>query len=168
MKNLLNRFLAYARHDTRPDESSTVSPSSISQMLFAEKLVSELEEIGLSDISLDGNGYVMATLPANTGSVRPVIGFIAHMDTSPDAPSENISPQVHHNYRGGDITLKEEKENDQWCIRRDQIIQDFVDVEHKKFKSNQKQDKHKNCDSGLVGDVSEKRVKFCNSVITVH
>ena len=109
MKNLLNRFLAYVRHDTRPDESSTVSPSSISQMLFAEKLVSELEEIGLSDISLDGNGYVMATLPANTGSVRPVIGFIAHMDTSPEAPSENINPQVHYNYRGGDITLNEEK-----------------------------------------------------------
>ena len=109
MKNLLNRFLAYARHDTRPDESSTVSPSSISQMLFAEKLVSELDEIGLSDISLDGNGYVMATLPANTGSVRPVIGFIAHMDTSPEAPSENINPQVHYNYRGGDITLNEEK-----------------------------------------------------------
>lgn len=109
MQKLLNRFLAYVRHDTRPDESSTLSPSSISQMLFAEKLVSELEDIGLSEVSLDGNGYVMATLPANTMSDRPVIGFISHMDTSPEAPSEKINPQVHQNYNGGDITLNKEK-----------------------------------------------------------
>ncbi|MCI0523482.1 MAG: peptidase T, partial [Bacteroidales bacterium] len=109
MQKLLDRFLAYVRHDTRPDESSAISPSSISQMLFAEKLVSELEGIGLSEVSLDGNGYVMATLPANTRSARPVIGFIAHMDTSPEAPSENINPQVHYDYNGGDITLNEEK-----------------------------------------------------------
>lgn len=109
MQKLLNRFLAYVRHDTRPDESSTLSPSSISQMLFAEKLASELEDIGLSEVTLDGNGYVMATLPANTRSDRPVIGFISHMDTSPEAPSENINPQVHQNYTGGDITLNKEK-----------------------------------------------------------
>lgn len=109
MQKLLNRFLAYVRHDTRPDESSAISPSSISQMLFAEKLVSELEGIGLSEISLDGNGYVMATLPSNTTSARPVIGFISHMDTSPEAPSENINPQVNYDYNGGDITLNEEK-----------------------------------------------------------
>lgn len=110
MQKLLNRFLAYVRHDTRPDESSTLSPSSISQMLFAEKLATELEEIGLSEVTLDGNGYVMATLPANTRSDRPVIGFISHMDTSPEAPSENINPQIHHNYNGRDIILNEEKE----------------------------------------------------------
>jgi tripeptide aminopeptidase len=105
MKNLLDRFLDYVRFNTRPDESSTSSPSSVSQMLFAEKLTDELKRIGLSDILLDGNGYVMATLPANTKSPRPVIGFIAHMDTSPEAPPGDTNPLVHRNYDGNDIML---------------------------------------------------------------
>lgn len=105
MKNLLNRFLDYVRFNTRPDENSTLSPSSESQMLFAEKLAEELNRIGLSDILLDGNGYVMATLPANTTSPRPVIGFIAHMDTSPEAPPGDTNPVVHRNYDGNDIVL---------------------------------------------------------------
>jgi tripeptide aminopeptidase len=105
MENLLDRFLDYVRFNTRPDESSTSSPSSVSQMLFAEKLTEELKRIGLSDILLDGNGYVMATLPANTKSPRPVIGFIAHMDTSPEAPPGDTNPLVHRNYDGNDIML---------------------------------------------------------------
>lgn len=105
MQNLLNRFLDYVRFDTSPDEANSASPSSIRQMLFAERLAHELEQIGLSDATLDGNGYVMATLPANTGSERPVVGFIAHMDTSPEAPSENVNPLVHNDYNGGDIIL---------------------------------------------------------------
>jgi tripeptide aminopeptidase len=105
MKNLLDRFLDYVRFNTRPDESSTSSPSSVSQMLFAEKLTDELKRIGLSDILLDGNGYVMATLPANTKSPQPVIGFIAHMDTSPEAPPGDTNPLVHRNYDGSDIML---------------------------------------------------------------
>ena len=105
MKNLLDRFLDYVRFNTRPDESSASSPSSVSQMLFAEKLTDELKSIGLSDILLDGNGYVMATLPANTKSPRPVIGFIAHMDTSPEAPPGDTNPLVHRNYEGNDIML---------------------------------------------------------------
>ena len=105
MKNLLDRFLDYVRFNTRPDESSASSPSSVSQMLFAEKLTDELKSIGLSDILLDGNGYVMASLPANTKSPRPVIGFIAHMDTSPEAPPGDTNPLVHRNYDGSDIML---------------------------------------------------------------
>ncbi|MBE0667898.1 MAG: peptidase T [Bacteroidales bacterium] len=105
MENLLNRFLSYVRQDTRPDESVDSCPSSILQMLFAERLAAELEEIGLSDVTLDGNGYVMATLPANTKSTRTVIGFIAHMDTSPEAASENVNPLVHEDYDGGEIVL---------------------------------------------------------------
>jgi tripeptide aminopeptidase len=109
MQNLLNRFLGYVRQDTRSEESSTSCPSSITQILFAEKLASELEAIGMTDITLDGNGYVMASLPSNMSSSQPVIGFIAHMDTSPEAPSENIKPLVHLNYNGGDIILNNER-----------------------------------------------------------
>lgn len=105
MQNLLNRFLDYARFDTSPDESASESPSSVRQMLFAEKLARELEQIGLSDVNLDGSGYLMATLPSNIDSPRPVVGFIAHMDTSPEAPSANVNPVVHSNYDGRDITL---------------------------------------------------------------
>jgi len=105
MQNLLTRFIDYVRIDTSPDESNSSSPSSLKQMHFARRLANELEEIGLSDVTLDGSGYVMATLPANTQSAGPVIGFIAHMDTSPDAPSENINPLIHKDYDGGDLAL---------------------------------------------------------------
>lgn len=109
MQNLLNRFLEYVRFDTSPDETNSSSPSSINQMLFAERLVNELVEIGLTDVILDGNGYVMATLPSNTRTKRPVVGFISHMDTSPEAQSENINPLVHRDYDGGDIRLNPER-----------------------------------------------------------
>lgn len=109
MQKLLYRFLDYVRFDTRPDETSTSCPSSVSQMLFAEKLEAELEKTGLAEVTIDGNGYVMATLPANTRSKRPVLGFISHMDTSPEAPSGKINPQVHHDYSGGDILLNPDK-----------------------------------------------------------
>jgi tripeptide aminopeptidase len=105
MHSLLNRFLEYVRFNTRPDESTSSSPSSVNQMLFAEKLAHELGCIGLKDIVLDGNGYLMATLPANTRSPRPVIGFIAHMDTSPEAPPGDTNPLVHRSYDGNDIIL---------------------------------------------------------------
>ena len=105
MQNLLNRFIEYVRLNTRSNESSSTTPSTISQMLFAERLAEELEKTGLEEVIVDGNGYVMATLPANIRSQVPVIGFIAHMDTSPDAPSENINPLVHNDYDGSDILL---------------------------------------------------------------
>jgi tripeptide aminopeptidase len=109
MQKLLYRFLDYVRFNTRPDETSTSCPSSVSQMLFAGKLAAELEKTGLADVTVDRNGYVMATLPGNTRATRPVLGFIAHMDTSPDAPSDKINPQVHHEYNGGDILLNRGK-----------------------------------------------------------
>ncbi len=109
MDNLLNRFLGYVRQDTSPDETSGSCPSSILQLLFAEKLAAELEKIGLSEVTLDGNGYVMATLPSNSDGSAKVIGFIAHMDTSPEAPSVDVNPIVHKNYDGGDIILNPEK-----------------------------------------------------------
>jgi tripeptide aminopeptidase len=109
MQNLLERFLGYVRTETRPDESNTSSPSSISQMLFAERLADELEKIGMHEVTLDGNGYVMATLPSNNGAETPVIGFIAHMDTSPEAPSAGINPLVHDNYDGKEIILNAER-----------------------------------------------------------
>jgi tripeptide aminopeptidase len=109
MEKLLQRFLDYVRFDTRPDENSTSCPSSVSQMLFAEKLAAELEKTGLADVTIDGNGYVMATLPANSRVKRPVLGFISHMDTSPEAPSGKVNPRVHHEYGGGDILLNPEK-----------------------------------------------------------
>ncbi|MFN2336606.1 MAG: peptidase T [Bacteroidales bacterium] len=108
MQNLLNRFLDYTRFDTSPDEANSASPSSVRQMLFAERLAHELEQAGLSDVTLDGNGYLMATLPANTQSIHPVVGFIAHMDTSPEAPSGNVNPLVHNDYDGGDIVLNQD------------------------------------------------------------
>jgi len=88
-----------------PDEESTTCPSSDRQLRFAGKLADELKRIGLTEVSLDTNGYVMASVPANDGSNSPVIGFIAHMDTSPEAPSENIRPVVHKDYDGADIIL---------------------------------------------------------------
>jgi len=108
MERLLERFLRYARENTMPDENSPTFPSTERQRIFAGKLAKELEETGLEDVTLDENGYVMATLPANTKTAAPVIGFIAHMDTSPEAPSENIMPIVHEAYDGNDIVLNAE------------------------------------------------------------
>ena len=67
-------------------------------------IANELREIGMKDVTLDDNGYIMATLPSTINDSKGIVGFIAHMDTSPDAPSENIKPLVHHNYNGNDIT----------------------------------------------------------------
>ena len=109
MTTVKDRFLKYARIHTTSDRDSETGPSSAIQFDLARALEGELREIGLEDVELDENCYLMATLPANTDKPVPTIGFIAHMDTSPEAPSENINPQVHYNYRGGDITLNEEK-----------------------------------------------------------
>lgn len=108
MENLLNRFLGYVRQDTMPDESSGSCPSSEKQSAFAELLADELKAIGISDVSLDDNGYVMASLPSNIKTERPVIGFIAHMDTSPEAKSSGVSPQIHEKYNGKDIFLSKD------------------------------------------------------------
>ena len=95
------------KFDTQSDELTNLTPSTPGQMVFAQHLRDELEAIGLSDISLDDNGYLMATLPASPGAPAdaPTVGFIAHLDTSPDMSGRHVSPRIVENYDGGDITL---------------------------------------------------------------
>ena len=107
--NLVERFLRYVSFDTQSDENSGVTPSSAKQMVFAQYLKGELEALGLEEIELDEHGYLYATLPANTEKEVPTIGFIAHMDTSPDMSGENVTPRIVHNYDGSDIVLCEEE-----------------------------------------------------------
>lgn len=109
MENLINRFLNYVKIDTTSDESSTSVPSTESQMNFALALANELEVIGLADVSLDSNGYIMATLPSNIEREVPTVGFIAHMDTSPDMSGRDVKPNIVKDYKGGDIVLNAEK-----------------------------------------------------------
>ena len=103
--NVVERFLGYVKVDTQSDELTNLTPSTPGQMLFAEQLVKELIAIGLTDAEVDNNGYVMATLPANTDKELPTIGFIAHMDTSPDMTGHNVQPRIVEKYDGKDIVL---------------------------------------------------------------
>ena len=103
--NITERFLKYVSYDTQSAEDTGTTPSTAKQMAFAEVLRQELIDEGLSDVELDSQGYLYATLPANTGKRVPTIGFIAHMDTSPDASGANVKPRIVHDYDGGDITL---------------------------------------------------------------
>lgn len=102
---VIERFLKYVTFDTQSDESTGVTPSTPKQMVFAQYLKTELEELGLKDISLDENGYLFATLPSNVDHEVPVVGFIAHMDTSPDMGGENVKPRIVEKYDGKDISL---------------------------------------------------------------
>ncbi|MDR1258267.1 MAG: peptidase T [Tannerellaceae bacterium] len=105
--NPTERFLTYASFDTQSNERSQTTPSTAGQRVLAERIVNELKEIGMEDITLDDNCYVMATLPANSPKKVPVIGFIAHLDTSPDVSGKGVAPRIVR-YEGGDITLSEE------------------------------------------------------------
>ena len=107
--NITDRFLKYVSFPTTSDENTNMTPSTPGQMKFAKYLVEELNAIGLTEVELDRNGYIMATLPANTGRALPTVGFIAHMDTSPDMSGKHIKPRIVRNYDGGDILLNEEK-----------------------------------------------------------
>ena len=107
--NIVERFLKYVSFDTQSDENSGVTPSTSKQMVFAQYLKGELEALGLEDIELDEQGYLYATLPANTDKEVPTIGFIAHMDTSPDMTGANVNPRIVYNYDGSDIVLCEEE-----------------------------------------------------------
>lgn len=109
MDNLVDRFLNYIKEDTTSDESATSVPSTTSQKEFAKKIANELKEIGLFDVSVDDNGYVMATLPSNSTKDVQTIGFIAHMDTSPDMSGLNVAPNLIKDYKGEDIILNKEK-----------------------------------------------------------
>lgn len=107
-KELLDRFLRYVAIDTQSDDSSLSMPSTAKQFNLLNLLKDELVAMGLKDVSLDENGYIMATLPANSPKDIPTIGFISHVDTAPDMNGENIHPQIIENYDGGDITLNRE------------------------------------------------------------
>lgn len=108
-KELIERLDRYARFDTQSNEDSETCPSTPGQMKLAEQLVRELTEMGLTEITLDENGYVMASLEANTdkGDV-PVIGFLAHLDTATELSGANVNPQIVDRYDGGDIVLNRE------------------------------------------------------------
>lgn len=105
--DVVDRFLQYVKFDTQSDELTNLTPSTPGQMVFVRHLREELEAIGLCDISLDDNGYLMATLPASPGAPAdlPTVGFIAHLDTSPDMSGRHVSPRIVENYDGGDIVL---------------------------------------------------------------
>ncbi len=107
--NVVDRFLQYVKFDTQSDDTTNMWPSTPGQMVFAEHLEEELRSMGLCDISLDDNGYLMATLPSNVGKQVPTIGFIAHLDTSPDLSGKHVHPKIVKQYDGGDIVLNEEK-----------------------------------------------------------
>ena len=107
--NITERFLKYVSFTTTSDENTNMTPSTPGQMIFANYLVDELKSIGLTEVDVDKNGYIMATLPANIQKEVPTIGFIAHMDTSPDMSGKNPKPRVVANYDGNDIVLNEEK-----------------------------------------------------------
>lgn len=107
---ILNRFLKYVKTDTQSDEFSDTVPSTFKQIEFARMLEEELKYIGLSDVSLDERGYLMATLPSNIKKETPVIGFVAHMDTSPDMSGKNVNPRIFENYDGKELIINEEKQ----------------------------------------------------------
>lgn len=109
-KEVLERFLRYISVDTQSDDNSPTTPSTSKQFDLAKMLVKELKELGIKDAAVDENCYVMATLPANTDKKVPVIGFISHVDTSPDMSGANVKPQIIENYQGGDIVLNKEKD----------------------------------------------------------
>ena len=107
MQNITDRFLRYIKIDTQSDPNNPEFPSTKKQWDLAHLLVEELNEIGMHDVSIDDNAYIMATLPSNVKHDVPAIGFIAHFDTSPDFTAENVNPQIHNNYDGKDIILNE-------------------------------------------------------------
>lgn len=108
MKNeIIERFTSYVKIDTQSNESSETCPSSPGQLTLAQMLVEELKAIGMEEVTIDENGYVMATLPSNTEKSVPTIGFLAHVDTATDFTGANVKPQIVDSYDGKDITLNE-------------------------------------------------------------
>ena len=110
--NITYRFIKYTSFDTQSDELTNLTPSTPGQMIFAEFLRDELTAEGLEDVYLDGNGYLYATLPANTDKPIPTIGFISHMDTAPDMSGKHVSPRIVKNYDGSVINLNDKEKID--------------------------------------------------------
>ena len=109
-QHIIDRFVGYVTIDTESDPNSDTTPSSENQWDLANKLAEELEQIGMQDVSIDENAYIMATLPSNVDHEVPVIGFVSHFDTSPDFTGANVKPQIVENYDGKDILLNKEKD----------------------------------------------------------
>lgn len=109
MSEVVDRFLEYIKFDTKSDEDSNSIPSTEKQLVLAKKLVLDLKAIGLLDAEVDNKGYVMASLPSNMDKKVPEIGFISHMDTSPEISGKDVKPQIVENYDGGDIVLNKEQ-----------------------------------------------------------
>lgn len=109
MQHIIDRFVSYVTIDTESDPNSATTPSTEKQWDLANYLVEELKKIGMQDVTIDENAYVMATLPSNVDFEVPTIGFIAHFDTSPDFSGANVKPQIVENYDGGDIILNKEQ-----------------------------------------------------------
>ncbi|MGL5959216.1 MAG: peptidase T, partial [Bacteroidales bacterium] len=105
METILEKFLGYVKIDTQSQEGIIDFPSTSKQKCFLELLAQELRELGVSNVAIDKNGYVMAKIPANTVTDSPALGFIAHVDTSPDVSGKNIKPKITENYAGTDIIL---------------------------------------------------------------
>ena len=108
-KHILNRFISYVKIDTESDPNSTSTPSTEKQWDLANKLTEELKSIGMQEVSIDKNAYIMATLPSTVSHQVPTIGFVSHFDTSPDFTAKNVSPQIIENYDGSDIVLNEKE-----------------------------------------------------------
>lgn len=104
-EHIIKRFVSYITIDTESDPNNPAFPSTEKQWTLAKLLVEELKAIGMEDVDLDDNCYVMATLPSNLTYDAPTIGFVSHIDTSPDFTGANVNPQIHENYDGGDIVL---------------------------------------------------------------
>lgn len=109
MQKIIDRFIKYVKTDTQSDPNNPDFPSTEKQWNLAKELVEELKAIGMASVELDENCYIMATLPSNISAKVPTIGFIAHIDTSPDFSGTNVNPQIHENYDGKDIILNKEK-----------------------------------------------------------
>lgn len=107
-QELIERLTRYAKIDTQSDPASNTCPSTEGQWTLANMLVEELKAIGMEEVTVDENGYVMATLPANTDKAVPTIGFLAHMDTATDFTGANVNPQIVESYDGGDILLNKD------------------------------------------------------------
>ena len=109
-QNLIDRFISYVTIDTESDPNSETTPSTAKQWDLANKLADELKTMGMSDVSIDDNAYIMATLPSNVNHDVPVIGFISHFDTTPDYTGANVKPQIVENYQGQDLVLNTEED----------------------------------------------------------
>ncbi|GGA33106.1 peptidase T [Paenibacillus physcomitrellae] len=107
-EEMVKRFISYVKVDTQSNEESETCPSTPGQLTLARQLVDELKAIGMAEVTMDDNGYVMATLPANTDKEVPVIGFLAHVDTATDFTGAGVNPQIIENYDGNDIVLNQE------------------------------------------------------------